>query len=266
MEDQKDSLPNGSSPVTVVTRQQLIGPMELLSRAIDIYREKFIKIVYLNLFALASFLPLGLVFGLYFLVSSDVLGIAPGTKSILQIVLGLAGLVALVIAVFFNIAAQASFYLAPESAREEKATELFRRGRAFVARYFWVSFLVGVFTLLWTLLFIVPGIIMSVYYSLAVLCLVYEGHRATGAIKRSKEISKGYWWALAGRYLFLSLILFLFYLILSIPTWFLEEGSAVMSGWDVVTQIIGFFIAPVQSIYVYLIFRGLQSIKGEKKV
>jgi len=173
-----------------------------LVSAVNIYRQKLVKILALYGIAILSFVPLAVVFGLYWLIKEAGVGMDSTIRAILQTVLGVAGIVSLFWVVFCNIAVQAAVYLAPESAESEKIMELFKRGRSLAGKYFLVSFLVGIFTLLWTLLLIVPGIIMSVYYSFAGLCLVYEGWRAGKALKRSKELTKGYWWAVVGRSLF----------------------------------------------------------------
>lgn len=63
--------------------------------------------------------------------------------------------------------------------------------------YFWgafkINFLVSLFTLLWSLLFIVPGIIKAYSYSMAMY--IYSENRNMGAleaINKSKEIMEGH--------------------------------------------------------------------------
>lgn len=58
---------------------------------------------------------------------------------------------------------------------------------------FKVNFLVGLFTLLWSLLFIIPGIIKSFSYSQAVFILAENPHMsALEAIRKSKEMMDGH--------------------------------------------------------------------------
>ncbi|NMB48416.1 hypothetical protein GYA13_03140 [Candidatus Kuenenbacteria bacterium] len=242
--------------------ERLEGPTDLLVSAVNIYRQKIVKILALYGIAVLSFVPLAVVFGLYWLMGD---GMDGTTRAILQTVLGVAGIISLFCVVFYNIAVQAAVYLAPESAESEKIMELFKRGRSLAGKYFLVSFLVGIFTLLWTLLLIVPGIIMSVYYSFAGLCLIYEGYRAGKALKRSKELTKGYWWAVVGRSLFLGLLVWLFMMVFSIPLWVVDENSVVADIWSWVVNLVSYLVAPVGMIYSYLIFKNLQKIKGERK-
>ncbi len=58
---------------------------------------------------------------------------------------------------------------------------------------FKVNFLVGLFTALWSLLFVIPGIIKAFSYSMAMYILAEnEGMPALEAISRSKEMMEGH--------------------------------------------------------------------------
>lgn len=59
--------------------------------------------------------------------------------------------------------------------------------------YLWLVFLVAVKTFLWSLLFIVPGIIMAVRYSLAGTAFFAKDMKASEAIRYSTQITKGGW-------------------------------------------------------------------------
>lgn len=59
--------------------------------------------------------------------------------------------------------------------------------------YFWLYILYLVKVLLWSLLFIVPGVIMFNRYLLSGTVFFAEGKRGNSAIKRSAELTKGAW-------------------------------------------------------------------------
>lgn len=59
--------------------------------------------------------------------------------------------------------------------------------------YLWLQVLIAVKTLLWSLLFIVPGIIMMYRYSLAGISYYDKKVSATNAIKDSLTLTKGAW-------------------------------------------------------------------------
>lgn len=57
-----------------------------------------------------------------------------------------------------------------------------------------VSILIGIFTALWTCLLIVPGIIAALSYSMAIPLIIDQDLKPMDAIKKSKEMMKGYKW------------------------------------------------------------------------
>ncbi len=59
---------------------------------------------------------------------------------------------------------------------------------------FALDFLVGLFSFLWSLLFIIPGIIAAISYSMAMLIMVDGESDAMECIRRSKAMMKGYKW------------------------------------------------------------------------
>jgi hypothetical protein len=59
--------------------------------------------------------------------------------------------------------------------------------------YLWLQIIVGVKVLLWTLLFIIPGIVMAVRYSLAGTAYFTHNLSANEATKHSARITKGGW-------------------------------------------------------------------------
>ncbi|MES2876465.1 MAG: hypothetical protein V4678_03255 [Patescibacteria group bacterium] len=59
--------------------------------------------------------------------------------------------------------------------------------------YFWMYLLFTIKVLLWSLLLIVPGIIMFNRYILAGTVFFAEGKRGNAALKRSAELTKGAW-------------------------------------------------------------------------
>ncbi|MFH0856630.1 MAG: hypothetical protein V1860_01900, partial [bacterium] len=136
--------------------------------------------------------------------------------------------------------------------------------------YFWQYCVVGLITsiiiVLWTLLFIIPGIIFGVYYGFSYFALIFEGYKSTKALTRSKELVKGYWRAVVGRSMAIGLIFLLVYMILAIPFIFFKEGTAGYMIWRLIMQVFGFFVSPVFVIYQYLIYKDLVGIKGVSKV
>lgn len=71
----------------------------------------------------------------------------------------------------------------------EALKEVFRH----IGSYLWLQIIIMVKVLLWSLLLIVPGIIMSVRYSLAGTSFFAKDLRGNAAVKHSLELTKGAW-------------------------------------------------------------------------
>lgn len=75
-----------------------------------------------------------------------------------------------------------------------------------LSSYVWLYVLLTVKILLWTLLFIIPGIVMTIRYSLAGTVFFAEGKRGNAAIKRSLELTEDAWFTTFGATTFWNII------------------------------------------------------------
>lgn len=116
----------------------------------------------------------------------------------------------------------------------------------------WPSFLIahicsGLLIFVGFILLIVPGIILAVWFSLISYVVVVEKAGPIEALKRSKNLVKGYFWPVLGR---VALILFLSLL-----------AATVFSKLDLAGAIANFFISPLWLLMTYLIYKDLAKIK-----
>ena len=66
-------------------------------------------------------------------------------------------------------------------------------GARFLGKAWWLNFLIGFFTMLWSLLFYIPGIIAALRYSLAFYVLADNPHMtAREALNESKRLMQGH--------------------------------------------------------------------------
>ena len=86
-------------------------------------------------------------------------------------------------------------YASASSARGQQVTfgQTFRGAGERFFPYLWLRILVGLKTFLWSLLFIIPGIIMAVRYSLAGVSFFDKKLSANAAIKDSLALTKNAW-------------------------------------------------------------------------
>jgi len=133
-------------------------------------------LIYLGISFVIS-LVVGIITGLFSL-SKETQEIIKSIVSVL-----IAGLLAL---------GQLSFYVKISRNEEVTYEELFSKTHLFVP-YIVISILVGIFVTLWSILFIIPGIIAALSYSLVFFILLDNPEiGAMDAIKKSKEMMKGH--------------------------------------------------------------------------
>lgn len=87
----------------------------------------------------------------------------------------------------------AGYYLMQLRGTETDPTTPYKLGAANYGKFLGVSILVNLFTFLWSLLFIIPGIVMAIAYSMTTYIINDNPNlSATDAIDLSKRITKGY--------------------------------------------------------------------------
>ena len=163
--------------------------------------------------------------------------------------------------IFFFMQAYSGMFVFLKKNFQGSAKESFKAARPLVWAYLALSITVTIFVIFWSLLLIIPGIIFSIYYSLAVYAFFFEDKKGMAAIKRSKALVKGYWWPVAGRVLGFSLILWLFMMLISIPGIMAVENSWFWNVWNIVVQIISYLIGPMAMLFSYTIYRDLVNAK-----
>ena len=117
--------------------------------------------------------------------------------------------------------------------------------------------------MLFFLLLIIPGIVVSVYYIFVAWVFIMEGLKNKAAMRRSKELVKGQWWPVFWK---IFLPTFILSLIFSIPSEFIEDKSRTDTGYSVVTDMLSLIFAPFFLVYTYNLYRDLVSFKNNNSV
>ncbi|MDP2664964.1 MAG: hypothetical protein Q8O97_03430, partial [bacterium] len=144
----------------------------------------------------------------------------------------------------------------------------YRNGARMLFAYGWLSLLSGLATMGAYLLFIIPGIAISIWLTLSPYVLFAENKRGLSALLASYNYMKGYWWAVFGRILFaglLSLVLqfFITVLLSGFNVSSIIEGGAKSPALQLIGLINTYFIAmPLAAFYLYLLYRSLKEIKA----
>jgi len=243
------------------TDKKMMPLGQLFRRSFMVYEHKFWPMVqmaalpYLGIAAMFLLIALGDL--LYVLLGN--LGIIGTVTAILLMVLLM---IAVVIAFLFSYVAQvAMMYFVWDKEKNISIIQALRRAKSVAWGLFLLSLMVGIFVLLWSLLLIIPGIIMSVYYSLATWVLIVEKRSGLSAIRRSQELVRGNWWAVFGRNFSLG---FLVWLLVAIPGIFVESNSANEGVYGMLTNALLLLFTPFMVAYSYNIYKDLVKIKSSQ--
>jgi len=116
----------------------------------------------------------------------------------------------------------------------------------------WVAILYGFIIAVGILLFIIPGIIWSIYYCMAFYACAFEDKRGMDALRRSKELVKGYVWTIMRRSGF-----WMYFALLSGIV-----GTIPLFGW--IWSIIALFIiTPFQYVYYFSVYLTIRERKNK---
>ncbi|MDP2864282.1 MAG: hypothetical protein Q8N73_01315, partial [bacterium] len=143
--------------------------------------------------------------------------------------------------------------------------ESYQKGLKIFKSYLWVYFLVFIITAGGFLVLIIPGILFSVWFSLAIYTLIFEEKRGMSALMRSKELVAGRWWGVFWRFLIFGLSVIVIGILISLTTFSLVRASISAEVVGQIGDIIGYFlqlfITPFALIYGFLIYKNLEKIK-----
>lgn len=241
----------------------LASPTDLLKEAWGFFKARFsifagitlIPIAVMIVLIIAMFFLLGVAGFLDGLFGSRV-GVSPDL-SLFPNILVIVTLALLFLAIMIlQIWSQSALLFAIKDGAENIGVkESYRRGWHKIGSIFWIGLLSGIIVMGGYLLFVIPGIIFAVWFSLAVYIVIAEGSGGMNAILKSKEYVKGYWWEVLWRFIFIGLVVFGINIVAMI-------ASAII---PIIPNLLMIFITPLTVIYSFLVYKNLKAIKGEVK-
>lgn len=253
-------------------RPKIIATGDLIKESLADFRHNWQKFAYLLLIPLViSFLiSLGSYVATYFFDQA----VWPWPLTALAIVL-FVGFIA-VIAVLYVLTYISEFLLLKDLSQEvsfRNLREWYRRAKP----YFWISIGISLsytlLAMLGVIFLIIPGVIFSIFYCFAIYAVIYEGNKFEGAFGRSRELVRGYWWAVFGRFMAIGGLIYVLYLILGGLcggfAWLIALALQLQSSkelfqlmYDLLSIFIGLAIGPLTMIYTYKIFQSLKETKN----
>ena len=130
-----------------------------------------------------------------------------------------------------------------------------------IISYWWISFLSTIVIAGGIILFIVPGIIFSVWFSLAVVVFIAEGIKGMNALLKSREYVRDYWWSIFWRFSFLFVILLVPLFLTVLITYSIWSPSRAVG--DLIGNLFYLITLPLSTIYLFQIYYSLRDIKKD---
>jgi len=134
--------------------------------------------------------------------------------------------------------------------------------------YLWLMIISGFLVLGLTLLFVIPGIIVGVWFSMGLMVFIAEDERGMRALLKSKEYVRGRAWGVFGRSLFIGLLMAVLLGVVSALVAGATFGAGVpASGTSlsvaIVTNLLSLVLTPLLYGYFFGLYRNLRTLHGE---
>lgn len=181
----------------------------------------------------------------------------------------LSGSVAVVLAVVVGIAGAviglwgqlALLFAITDEQHVLSITDAYKRAWPYLLSYFWIVILVSAITLGGFVLFVIPGIIISVWFSFAWYVFATEQVKGMDALMRSKEYVRGYWWSVVGRFIVLALALLLVASVVQlIASAFDSLGTELIESTS--GAVLNVILTPFILAFMFLVYKDLKQVKG----
>lgn len=141
-----------------------------------------------------------------------------------------------------------------ESLTPEHIGTAFRRAWSLLLPYWWLGILLSLVVFGGFVLFVIPGIIVSVWLCFASYVFLTESKRGMDALIRSRQYVQGYWWPLFWRF-FAGGVLYFFLVLL------LRFSPLVnLLGINVLDPILSCLVTPFTLLYTYTLFQRRKSV------
>lgn len=237
-------------------RVSLPGVLILLQEAWLLYKSRWVTLTII--FLPAVLIPLLITLGLFIPLKSLATAGFEGL-GLVFIYFPLVFLVSSLVSWGLNALAHISLLFALKE-RENGVLESYKKGLTKTIPYVWIMLLWGLITLGGLVLFVIPGLIFLVWFSLSAVVLVNEDVKGMNALLKSREYIRGRWLPVAWRLFFISAALGV---LGWIPTHFLPEDSISNFIRTPILLIIALFITPFAITYSFVLYRRLKEVRGE---
>lgn len=238
---------NHSSP-----KSKMTPSLQTLVRSWHLYVRGFISFIGMYLWGLFGLLPLLVLVLLALLVFM----VMSWHFIALYALFGLLGLAAFAWAIYYGTRAKIGIMLLLKNDFKSVKAD-FKESKKYFWRFLWASLLVALITVVLSLFFIIPGIVVAVFYAFALFAVVFANKRTFSSLENSYDLVKKYWWPVFGRFLLLGLIALALVSILNIPMTYLNDAGKQI--YSTIFNLIWALLTPYFLVYTYFMYRDLVS-------
>jgi competence protein ComGC len=239
----------------------LPGVLEILGQAWSIYKQRIGVFLGVTLIPILVILTASVILVGGGFLSMNLLSSKFAASGLILVIL-LIVLLFILASVIQTWGQIALIYAIKDSQEKIGVIESYRRGWHKILSYWWVLFLTGLITTGGFILLIVPGIIFSVWFSLAIFILISENLKGMNALLKSREYVKGKWGSVFWRLFFMGALT----LIISLPLLALGFVFTLLKipfASEITGFVIGLFLTPLMMTYYFLVYNNLKALKGE---
>lgn len=222
--------------------EKLLSIPDLFKKSFEIYKPRIWTMVLLGLVSWVSSIVIFAIFGAAGFITFVIGKNALPFNLLTTLVVLVGTLLAIIVSLWVNVAL---IYAVKEENAKSSAKDLLMMVRSRMVSYYWVAFLNALVVLAGFILFIIPGIIFSVWFCFSQYAFVFEGSTGGKALGRSRDLVKGYWWPVLGRILILAAI--------SILISFISRLGFLINS---------LFTVPFGIVYMYTIYQDLKRVKS----
>lgn len=236
---------------TVTTNSSLPGPWDLAREAWELFLNRF--------WSLVKVFGLNVVLGVGALLVGGIVGgaifFAFGGKMtpVLGVVLGILLVVLVVVFMYISLWMQAAYLLALTGTKETiKMKEVLKKARPFILPLFLTSLLTSFLVMGGFFLFLIPGLLLSIWFSQQQYIVVFEKKSTFLALHTSREYFRGRFFPVFWRMIAVYLPVILLGILIS-PSSQQDSPSALNS----LFQLISFIAQPLYLAYGVVLYKHL---------
>ena len=246
----QENMPAAPTPVA---QAQMVAKMPgfgtLFSSAMELYQNHFMLLASIFLvptvinFVISFFMPRGTTFSF-----------GP-----LEIVL-------LIVTVVISIIGQIALFSAISDPAKFTFGSALNAGVKRFLPYLWLAIVSAVISVGMFGLFVIPGILFSIWFSMSMFTFIVEDERGMNSLLKSIHYTWGHWWGILGRLLLVGIIVALIYIVImfvgGLIAWgAFASGSAMGSVViGIVAIIVSLFVTPFTYIFMFKMYEGLKQI------